>query len=284
MLLAEVQKALEKTGLLVGAPLRFSDCPLVNPSLLTRRLGETVPESVLMLAAPYDTGDKEGSIRNLSRYAVPRDYHLFWKEFFAEFLPALERLFPGERFFGFADHSPIDERLSAARAGLGCLGDNGLLITPRHGSYVFLGEILSTLPPERWTEDGILPPVPDPLPRCPGCGTCRAACPMNADGLADCLSFLTQQKGELAPATVAAMRKYATCWGCDICQTACPLNAGAAPTPIAFFREARLPHLTPEALSAMSEDEFSSRAYAWKGRTTISRNLTAISLEKDNTK
>lgn len=282
MLKSEIRRALEKTGLLVGAPLRFSDCPLVNPSLLTRRLGDALPQSVLMLAAPYDTGDGEN--RNLSLYAVPRDYHLFWKEFFGEFLPALERLFPGEHFFGFADHSPIDERLSAARAGLGCLGENGLLLTPRYGSYVFLGEILSTLPPERWTEEGALPPVPEELPRCSGCGACRTACPMNADGLEGCLSHLTQQKGELAPETVAAMQKYGTCWGCDVCQTACPLNAGAAPTPIAFFREARLPHLTPEALSAMSEDEFSSRAYAWKGRTTISRNLTAISLVKDNTK
>ena len=109
---------------------------------------------------------------------------------------------------------------------------------------------------------------------------CRRACPTGAlSGKGDCLSELTQRKGELAPKTVSMMRAHHTVWGCDLCQIACPYTRRAIAegrvTPIPFFHEARIPHLTAELLAAMPREEFESRAYSWRGRKTIERNLLA---------
>lgn len=271
---SEIIEWVREAGLLFGKPLGFSECTLLNPSLLSRRMGSTVPGSVWMLAAPYYMPPEAGEERNLSLYAIVRDYHFFWKELFAALLPMLERAYPGAGFCGFADHSPIDERKAAAAAGLGVIGDNGLLITPEYGSFVFLGEVISTLEPEEWMtqKEKAAAKMPN---GCLHCGKCLAVCPK--EKLGDCLSHLTQQKGALSPETVAEMQKQPTVWGCDLCQSVCPMNEHVKPTKISFFQTDRLPFLTEKALAEMDETAFSARAYAWKGRQTILRNLRAVS-------
>lgn len=256
---------LKERHLLAGDPLPFSACTVVNEPLL-RRSTRREPRSVLMLAAPYRTGNET---TNLSCYAVSKDYHLFFRDFFADFLAILRDAFPEEEFACFADHSPIDERTAAAMAGLGCIGDNGLLITKEYGSYIFLGELLSTLPPEVLC-GGELPP-PNEIRGCLHCGACRTVCP--ADRLGGCLSALTQAKGELSPEVIAEMKAIPTVWGCDLCQSVCPMNRGVKESEIGFFREDRIPILTSEILAGMNDDTFAARAYAWRGRAVIARNL-----------
>ena len=124
---------------------------------------------------------------------------------------------------------------------------------------------------------GIFPTEP---PACPGCGACRRACPVtDADGhpVQECLSALTQKKGALTPEEQDALRRHPLIWGCDDCQLVCPLNraalSGAHDTPLAFFRAERLLCLTPEALAGMSEECFRERAFAWRGRAPLERNL-----------
>lgn len=252
------------------AALSMGDLPLTNEGLLRRLGGEGANfASALLLVFPYYTGRHEG--RNLSLYAVPRDYHLFARGFFDRLRDFLSRAFPGELFFGCADRSPIDERAAFARAGLGVLGDSGLLLTPDYGSFVFLGEMYTTLPPGVW---GDLLAAPRDPAACPHCGRCREVCPR--EGLGECLSALTQARGDLSPATVAAMARYHTAWGCDLCQEVCPYNARARQTPIPFFCEALLPRLTSRDLLKMSEEEFRSRAYSWRGKSVIVRNLAAL--------
>jgi epoxyqueuosine reductase QueG len=93
----------------------------------------------------------------------------------------------------------------------------------------------------------------------------------------DCLSAITQRKGELTDKEKDLMRTHNTAWGCDICQTSCPHNRHPALTPVEFFHRERIPQLTREILDNMSEDEFSRRAFAWRKRKTVERNLDILS-------
>ena len=124
------------------AVLDLADCPVTRGDLLCRTLPGA--RSVILYAVPYFIGRPEGA--NLSLYAMAPDYHLYLQGLGARLKNALLPLFPDARFEAFGDHSPIDERISAARAGLGLLGDNGLIITKNYGSFVFIGELLSDLP------------------------------------------------------------------------------------------------------------------------------------------
>ncbi|MBQ5892842.1 MAG: epoxyqueuosine reductase, partial [Clostridia bacterium] len=237
---------------------------MTKPYLL-ERAGITSGSAVI-LAVPYFTPACASPERNLSAYAVGRNYHAFFDALFEELLPLLKERYPEHRFAGFADHSPIAEIEAASRAGLGVIGKNGLLLTERYSSYVFLGELLTDAPlPYTLVE-----------PRfCESCGLCQKICPMEKIGT--CLSALTQKKGELDEAEIAALRCYGSCWGCDLCQEVCPhtvraIQSGSIYTPIPYFHENNIPRLNLAILDAMEEDEFQKRAYSWRKRETIRRN------------
>ena len=242
---------------------------LTYPALLSRG-GDFIPRSVLLFLVPYYTGPAD----NLSLYAVSRDYHLYMRGLGERLTAVLSSAHPTASFRIFSDHSPIDERHAAVSCGLGILGDNGLIINRKYGSLVFIGELFSSLPAPEEAEV-------HPLVTCEHCGACRRACPTRAlSGEGECLSALTQKKGDLAPETVALMRKHRTVWGCDLCQTSCPhtrraIEAGIT-TPIPFFHEARLPRLDGEVLAALTPEEFKTRAFSWRGRAVVERNVRAF--------
>ena len=169
----------------------------------------------------------------------------------------------------FADSSPVSEVNAAALAGIGIIGDNGLLITEEYSSFVFLGEIITDYPERHFTEQKIR--------RCPSCGKCKLACPVN-EGRGACLSEVTQRKGELDASDKAFLLKYNTVWGCDICQTVCPYTAAAIKngtiySPIPFFNENLTPFLTYGMIENMPDDEFKERAYSWRKKEVLLRNL-----------
>lgn len=205
---------------------------------------------------------------NLSRYAWIPDYHLVAGEMLGEVCSELQSLYPGERFVPFVDASPIGEVSAAVAAGLGVLGDNGQLITPRYGSYVFIGEILTTLS---------LPPDQPMGGECLHCGRCAAVCPGGCIGpqgidIARCRSHLSQKKGALAPEEEEALRQGGLAWGCDLCLQACPMNQGAAYTPIPAFLQDVQPVLTEENLPVLLRN----RAFAWRGEAVLRRNLRLL--------
>ena len=110
------------------------------------------------------------------------------------------------------------------------------------------------------------------------CGACKRACPagiLRGEG-EDCLSAITQKKGELSDSEISLMIKFNTAWGCDLCQISCPHNKNPEKTPLEFFYRDRIDHLTRPLLDAMSKDEFKSRAFAWRGRKTVERNLDIL--------
>ena len=261
-----------KKQICLFSPIPLSECEIRKPYLLER---EGISDgTAIMLAVPYFTKACLSPDRNVSAYAVSRDYHEFYGELFGELLPLLREKYPEERFAGFADHSPIAELQAAARAGLGVIGRNGLLITRQYSSYVFLGELVTTAK---------LPSAVGPIRECIGCGKCRRACPMGEIG--DCLSALTQKKGTLTDVEQKHLLRYRSAWGCDICQEVCPhtvaaIQTGSIFTPIPYFRENAIPRLSLSVLDSMDDQTFSQRAYAWRGRDTIRRNLTLLETQE----
>ena len=244
--------------------LSIADVDIINEKLLLRE--DFKPKSILVFLVPYYAGETE----NLSRYAAAKDYHIAIREITERLIFGIKEKYPEAHAKGYGDHSPIAERTAALHAGLGILGDNGLIIHEKYGTYVFIGDVITDLPPEAL---GARPP--QPIRTCEHCGRCRAACPtgvLRGESM-DCLSAITQKKGTLSENEIALMRKYNTVWGCDLCQTACPYNRAPMLTLISFFREQRIPYLTGEILASLSDEAFSERAFAWRGRKTVERNI-----------
>ncbi len=260
-----ISRALAEAGVPLFAPIPLSECRITRSYLLERSgIGG---RTVYICALPYLTRE---SVGNLSAYAAVRDYHLVWREIFDLVTETLKRRLPEYRFVGFSDHSPIDERDAALRAGLGILGDNGMVITEKYSSYVFLGEIITDAEVECRTGE---------IRRCESCGACKRACPKNE--LGECLSSVSQKKGELSEREADVLARCGTVWGCDICQTVCPHTKRAAEqgsiyTDIPRFLTDVVPTLDRELLSAMSDADFSERAYSWRGRDTVLRNISIL--------
>lgn len=264
-----VKGILAAEGIDCVAHLPLAACRVTRSYLLER--AGIADGTVFIFAVPYYTDSCEHPDRNISAYAVSRDYHAYFSALFERVLPQLRQAFAGHTFCGFADHSPIDEVGAAVAAGLGSVGRNHLFLTPRHGSYVFLGEIVT---------DALLPAAACTPPTCEGCNACLKACPVGLDSTR-CLSALTQKKGELSEDEQRALLAHGLAWGCDICQEVCPVNrraksSGSLYTTVDFFKKSATPVLTSDAVEAMTDEEFAARAFAWRGRAVILRNLKML--------
>ena len=193
----------------------------------------------------------------ISRYAWGEDYHEVMREKMGELVSRLQALASFEWKI-CVDTSPVLERAYAQRAGLGWIGHNTCLINEKIGSWVFLGEILTSLELE--------PDRPAPF-RCGTCRRCIDACPTQAivptgreGGPAFaldsrlCISYWTI---ELRGAMPEEHREQAGAqvFGCDICQDVCPWNRRAPVTEDpAFAPQCAAPPL--EKLASISEAEF----------------------------
>ncbi len=251
----------EQAGALTAA-VRASDA---EPFLLP---GKSMPpcRTVILAAIPYYAGDEPGSI---SLYARGQDYHMVIRRLFQSALAACGA--ESEASHAFADVSPFREIGLASAAGLGQIGQNGLLLTKPYGSYVFLGELCGDF-------DGKTVSLHEPE-RCCGCGACRKACPTAPA----CLSEITQRKGELTEAEQALMRQYHTAWGCDICQKVCPANRHPQKAKLPAFCEELVTDFDYEALKHLSngaiERRYAGRSFLWRGGGIIRRNAAILAGE-----
>ncbi|PYR56188.1 MAG: tRNA epoxyqueuosine(34) reductase QueG [Acidobacteria bacterium] len=176
--------------------------------------------TVYNVERPYST-ERDADIARLARYAWGDDYH----DVIGRRMDALlewMRGAAGEPFDAraYVDTGPVQERVYAQHAGIGWIGKNTCLINPDRGSWIFLSEILCTLPLE--------PDAPS-LDQCGTCTLCLDACPTGA--LAEpyvldsrkCLSYLTiEVKGSIPIELRPQLGAHA--YGCDICQDVCPWN------------------------------------------------------------
>jgi len=199
---------------------------------------------------PDDTAPM-GTVANYAQY---EDYHSFIKKQLrklADFIASV--VCTGFDFKICVDSAPLAERAMAARAGLGFIGKNHMLINPQFGSQLFLAEIITSLKL----------PVDKPVEvNCLNCNKCLSACPTGAlrpDGHFDankCISYLTIEcKGETP--TDLAQKIGDRLFGCDECVLACPYQANA---PVCKNRQFKFfsdrAKLNLRQILSMSEDDF----------------------------
>lgn len=230
----------------------------VKEHLLDCRAKSRIPKNsktIIMCTFPYKV--KEKSPDFLSRYAAIPDYHIILGNILNNVCQKLKEIYPKNEFECFCDNSPIPEVHTAAEAGLGVKGDNGLLITKEYGSFVFLGEIVTDLECE----------CQNKYSECNHCGKCKTKCPVSLDKTA-CLSNLSQSK-KLTPDELKRLRDNKILWGCDICQNNCPLNKNVKSTYIKEFIDGYREEYT------IGEDT-QNRPYTWRGEEVIKRNYENI--------
>lgn len=189
---------------------------------------ELFPEarSIVVVALNYYTPDQHqenSKTGKVSRYAWGDDYHDVLKTKLESLLLWIREREPAAAGKVCVDIQPALDKAWAVRAGLGWLGKHTNVITPEHGSWVFIGELLLNLELE-----------PDDVARvedhCGTCTLCIDACPTQAitePYVVDsnkCISYATIELR--TPELPEPIQEGLSGWlyGCDICQDVCPWN------------------------------------------------------------
>lgn len=168
------------------------------------------------------TRSDDPGVAKISRYGWGRDYHRVLTQKLKQLLAWLESQSSEEmkaRFY--ADTGPVQDKFWAQQAGLGWIAKNGNVISRSHGSWIFLGEVITNLP---------LNPDSPHTAHCGSCVRCLSACPTGAirsPGVVDanrCIAYHTiENRAEALPKAIAQnMEGWVA--GCDICQDVCPWN------------------------------------------------------------
>ena len=194
----------------------------------------------------------------IARYAWGKDYHNMLRTRLEQLEDRIQALAPGTGTRSYVDTGPVMEKAWAQQAGLGWIGKHSNLVSTRFGSWLVLGEVLSTLE---------LEPDEPGTDLCGSCSLCIKACPTGAitePYVVDarrCISYLTIElhrpadeiPNELAPKLGNRI------FGCDDCLDVCPFNVNATPTAESAFQPASL-SLAPDLdeLAGMDERAFAS--------------------------
>ena len=254
-------------------------CPFTAANVEERLLGTSLftPKSAIVCLFPYYVEHKDPS--NLSRYTWAKDYHLVINEYLKKLIEKLQIMNTDAQFSIHCDTSPLADRYMAYLAGLGFYGKNNCFISPKWGSYVVIGTILTTLELEPDT----------PLTQsCMGCNRCITACLGQCLGHDEfkfdtCKSYLTQKKGELTSEEEHIIAKTPLVFGCDVCQEVCPHNKDIPTTPIPEFQSVE-PYIDINELDSLTNKEFKAkyghRAFSWRGKKILIRNQEIIESKK----
>jgi epoxyqueuosine reductase len=273
----------------LGYESGFEEPDLEKRAIPAKVLPEAQSIIAIALAYPSKMEDapksKKGAHRGiLCRSSWGLDYHHILRDKLKQLEEYIRVRVPEAHMESMVDTGELSDRAVAERAGIGWSGKNSAIITPEYGSWVYLGEMITSIPFE-----------PD-QPITESCGTCNKcvdACPTGAlvqEGQLNsskCIAFLTQVK-DFVPMEYRdkiGNRLY----GCDTCQTVCPENKKKNFTHHLEMKpdpEVTKPLLRP--LLNMSKSEFKKKfgptSSAWRGKKPIQRNaILALGHFKDET-
>ncbi len=189
----------------------------------------------------------------ISVYARNRDYHDLVKGRLKQLGGWMASRFQGTEIKVFVDTAPVMEKPLAQQAGLGWQGKHTNLVSRQHGSWLFLGEIMTTL--DLGAEDA-------EDDHCGSCTACLTACPTEAFpapyrlDARRCISYLTIEHHGPIPAELRP-KMGNRIYGCDDCLAACPWNKFAhAHSEPAFAPRATLTAPRLAALAALDDAGF----------------------------
>ncbi|MNZ45520.1 Epoxyqueuosine reductase [compost metagenome] len=237
------------------------------------------PASLISIAVAYpskmdnppksEPGKRRGM---LARSSWGLDYHHVLRAAMDKLEEYIKSRVPEARLVNMVDTGALVDRAVAERAGIGFSGKNCSIISPKWGSWIYLGELITNIP---------FPPDTPVTEDCGDCTKCIDACPTGAlvgPGQLNaqrCISFLTQTKGFLEEEFMLKIGNRL--YGCDTCQIVCPKNRGKSwdhrpelqPDP-----EIAKPLLLPllDISNREFKERFGSSAAAWRGKKPIQRN------------
>ena len=219
-------------------------------SVVVVGLNYNPPEKRTRSTSQPDQNDKG----KIAAYALGRDYHRIMAGLLKKLAAAIRlKMGTGFQFVAGVDATALLEREIAARAGLGWIGKNTMVIHPQKGSWFVLGELLTNLdlPPDT--------PMPD---HCGTCTRCIDACPTAAltpyqMDATRCISYqLIENRGEIPPALKEPIREAGYLVGCDICQSVCPHNSRAISQLNSLVNPPRQVAIPPQAVLAWDERQW----------------------------
>ena len=232
-------------------PSRRSDPRLVLPGC----------QSMVSVGMNYYTDNRaneQPGMGRIARYAWGKDYHTVMSQRLSQLEAKIAALAPGVTTKSYVDTGPIMEKAWAQQAGLGWIGKHSNLVSAESGSWLLLGEVLTTLD---------LEPDEPATDLCGSCTLCIQACPTGAivePYVVDarlCISYLTIELrgGREVISDELAAQMGNRIFGCDDCLDVCPFNLRSdatsepafAPTPLTLA-----PSL--QTLTQISEESFAA--------------------------
>ena len=233
-------------------PVRRADPRIVLPGC----------RSIIAVGMSYDTGHRpveDKGYGRIARYAWGADYHRILGDRLKRLETRVREWAPEAITRRYVDTGPVMEKAWAQQAGLGWIGKHSNLVSADYGSWLVLGEILTTLE---------LPADQPGTDLCGSCSLCIKACPTQAItepyvvDASRCISYLTIEfrgdRQEIAGDIAAGMGNRI--FGCDDCLDVCPFNLRAEPTTdCAFLPSAAALAPRLEDLAELDEDTFRER-------------------------
>lgn len=237
------------------------------------------PASLIAIAVAYPSKminppkSEPGAYRGIfARSAWGQDYHQVLRTAMDKLVSFIRERVPEAMIESMVDTGALVDRAVSQRAGIGFSAKNCSIISPKFGSWIFLGELVTNIP---------FPPDTPVTEDCGECTKCIDACPTGAlvgPGQLNaqrCISFLTQTKGFLDEEFMLKIGNRL--YGCDTCQIVCPKNRGKNWDHHPEFHpdpEVVKPLLLPllDIGNREFKERFGQSSASWRGKKPIQRN------------